>query len=216
MRVPNRATRQRRLAGIKAFFRHLEITLRLDNPTRRMRLPKRDQRLPSVLDEKEIEQLIGKERPEDNDRTGWRDRALVETLYSCGLRGGEAVALDWTDIDAEMAMVRILHGKGDKFRLVPIGEVALDALDRWRRLTRSGGSDQAVFINWCVAPTCARFRRCSAMPACRRHKSTRTWTLSVSSGYTIGHIPGLDIRLILRGVSLTLGEGDPFEGLAYL
>src|SRR5271163_843322 len=57
---------------------------------------------------------------------------LVETLYSCGLRAGEAVALNWSDIDAEMAMVRILHGKGDKFRLVPIGEVALDALDRWR------------------------------------------------------------------------------------
>jgi integrase len=92
-----------------------------------------------VLSEKEVEQLIGAQRPKDNDRAGWRDRALVETLYSCGLRAGEAVALNWSDIDIEMAMVRILHGKGDKFRLVPIGEVALDALDRWRRLTRSNG-----------------------------------------------------------------------------
>jgi site-specific recombinase XerD len=147
-RIPNRATRQRRLAGIKRFFRHLEITRRLDNPTRRMRLPKRDQRLPSVLSEKEIDQLIGKQRSKDDDRAGWRDRALLEMLYSCVVRAGEAVALDWADIDAEMAMVQVRHGKGDKFRLVPIGEVALDALDRWRRLTRSGGSNQAVFINF--------------------------------------------------------------------
>jgi len=147
-RIPNRSTRQRRLAGIKRLFRHLEITRRLDNPTRRMRLPKRDRRLPSVLSEKEVEQLIGEQWPKDNDRPDWRDRALVETLYPCGLRAGEAVALNWSDIDAEMAMVRILHGKGDKFRLVPIGEVALDALDRWRRLTRSNGSSQPVFINF--------------------------------------------------------------------
>jgi integrase/recombinase XerD len=97
---------------------------RLDNPTRRMRLPKREHRLPSVVSDKEVEQLIGEQRPKDNDRPGWRDRALVETLYSCGLRAGEAVALNWSDIDPEMAMVRILHGKGDKFRLIPIGEVA--------------------------------------------------------------------------------------------
>jgi site-specific recombinase XerD len=51
-----------------------------------MRLPKRDQRLPCVLSEKEVEDLIGEQRPKDNDRAGWRDRALVETLYSCGLR----------------------------------------------------------------------------------------------------------------------------------
>ena len=103
-RIPNRATRQRRLAGIKRFFRHLEITHRRDNATRRTHLPKRDQRLPSVLSEKEIDLLIGRQRPEDNDRAGWRDRALVETLYSCGLRAVEVVALDWSDIDAEMAM----------------------------------------------------------------------------------------------------------------
>jgi integrase/recombinase XerD len=83
-----------------------------------MRLPKLDRRLPSVLEEREVEQLIGGQTPKDGDRAGWRDRALVEAIYSCGLRAGEAVALNWSDIDAEMAMVRILHGKGDKFRSV--------------------------------------------------------------------------------------------------
>ena len=113
-----------------------------------MRLPKRDRRLPSVLSEKDIEQLIGKEGPKITTAPAGATGPLVETLYSCGLRAGEAVALNWSDIDAEMAMVRILHGKGNKFRLVPIGEVALDALDRWRRLTRSSGSSQPVFINF--------------------------------------------------------------------
>jgi site-specific recombinase XerD len=49
------------------------------------------------FERKEVEQLIGAQTPKDNDRAGWRDRALVETLYSCGLRAGEAVALNWSD-----------------------------------------------------------------------------------------------------------------------
>jgi site-specific recombinase XerD len=56
------------------------------NPTRTMRLRKRDSRLPSVLSEDEVEDFIGKERPEDDDPVGWRDRALVKTLHSYGLR----------------------------------------------------------------------------------------------------------------------------------
>ena len=61
----------------------------------------RDQRLPSVLSEKEIGPLIGEERPKDDDRAGRRDRAQVETLYSCGLGAGKAVALNWSDIDGD-------------------------------------------------------------------------------------------------------------------
>jgi integrase/recombinase XerD len=60
------------------------------------------------------------------DPAGWRDRALIETLYSCGMRASEAVALDWPDVDPEVAMVLIRHGKNDKWRSVPIGEPALD------------------------------------------------------------------------------------------
>jgi site-specific recombinase XerD len=148
IRIPHRSTRQRRLAGIKAFFHYLEVTGRPDNPTRTMRLPKRDRRLPSVLSEEDVGDLIGKERPKDDDPVAWRDRALVETLYSCGLRIGEAVALNWSDIDREVDLVQVRHGKGDKFRLVPIGEVALDALGRWRLLSIRPNSDQAIFLNF--------------------------------------------------------------------
>ncbi len=65
-------------------------------------------------------------------------------------------------------MVRILHGKGDKFRLVPIGEVALDALNCWRRLTRSGGSREPVFINFRDG------RRLTSRPAAHSEATGRT------------------------------------------
>jgi integrase/recombinase XerD len=146
--IPHRSTRQRRLAAIKRFFRHLEITRRLANPTRTMRMPKRDRHLPAVLSEKEIAKLIGRREPTKDDRAGWRDRALLETMYSSGLRVGEAVALNWDDIDRETGMVMVRHGKGDKARLVPIGEPAVAALDRWHQLARQGGSRKAVFLNF--------------------------------------------------------------------
>jgi integrase/recombinase XerC len=119
----------------------------IDNPTRKMRLPKRDRRLPSVMGGKEIEQLIGKEQPEGRDRASWRDRALVETLYSCGARrrGGSAQLVGHR---CRSGSVQVRHGRGDKFRLVPIGEVALDALNCWRCLTRSEGSREPFFINF--------------------------------------------------------------------
>jgi len=147
--VPNRSTRQRRLGGgIKGFFRHLEITCGLANPVRGMRLAKRDKRLPVALSEDEVVVLIGK-RPAKEDRAGWRDRSLIETLYSCGLRVSEAVALDWSDIDRDTGMLMVRHGKGDKWRTVPIGEPALDALDRWRRLApRNGSREAAIFLNF--------------------------------------------------------------------
>ncbi len=105
VRVPSRATRQRRLAAIKRFFRHLEIVRRMPNPVRKMRYPKRDWRLPAVLSEKEIDKLIGEREPCKDDRAGWRDRALIETMYPSGLRVSEAVALNWGDIDRETGMI---------------------------------------------------------------------------------------------------------------
>jgi integrase len=82
----------------------------------------------------EIEKLIGAREPLKDDRAGWRDRALIETMYSLGPRVGEAVALNWADIDRETGMLTVRQGKGDKARLIPVGEPAVYALDRWRPL----------------------------------------------------------------------------------
>jgi integrase/recombinase XerC len=71
---------------------------------------------------------------EDTRPAAARDRAIVEVLYSSGLRVSELVGLDWRDIDDDVGMVLVRSGKGNKDRLVPIGEPALDALKTWRRL----------------------------------------------------------------------------------
>ena len=132
MKRATRATAQRHLAAIKSFFRYREVTGGASNPARGLRSPRREQHLPSVLRENEVAELIG-ERPVEGDRAGLRDRAMAETLYSTGLRIGELVALNWADLDLEMSMLRVRHGKGNKERIVPIGEPAIEALHAWRR-----------------------------------------------------------------------------------
>jgi integrase/recombinase XerC len=128
-----RATVQRRLSAIKAFFRYRETTIGVASPARSIRSPKNVRGLPSVLQEAEVRKLIEfSPTPDDSTPASIRDRAIFETLYSSGLRVGELVALDWRDIDEELGMVMIRAGKGNKDRLVPLGEPALDALKRWK------------------------------------------------------------------------------------
>ena len=143
MKRATRATAQRHLAAIKSFFRYREVAAGAPNPSRGLRSPRRDQHLPSILQETEVTALIGDEAAE-GDRAGWRNRAIAETLYSSGLRIGELVALNWADLDLEMGMLRVRHGKGNKERIVPIGEPAIKALSGWRRqmpAARPGRSD---------------------------------------------------------------------------
>jgi integrase/recombinase XerC len=132
MKRVTRATAQRHLAAIKSFFRHREITAGASNPSRGLRSPRREKHLPSLLAENEVVELIG-EAPAEGDRASLRDRAIAETLYSSGLRISELVALDWSDLDAEVGLLRVRCGKGNKERIVPIGEPAIAALEAWRR-----------------------------------------------------------------------------------
>jgi integrase/recombinase XerC len=132
MKRATRATAQRHLAAIKAFFRHREVTAGAANPSRGLRSPRREKHLPALLREPEVTELIG-EPPAEGDRAGFRDRAMAETLYSSGLRISELVALNWGDLDLEMGLLRVRHGKGNKERIVPIGEPAIEALNAWRR-----------------------------------------------------------------------------------
>ena len=131
MRTASRATVQRRLFAIKAFFRWREATQGQFSPVRAMRSPKIGKRLPQVLNEDAVERLVeagdGAARP-----AAMRDRAIFEVLYSSGLRVSELTGLCWRDIDEELGMVMVRSGKGNKDRLVPLGEPALDALRQWR------------------------------------------------------------------------------------
>jgi integrase/recombinase XerC len=132
MKTAKRATVQRRLSAIKAFFRYRETTLAEPSPARSIRSPKNMRGLPSILQQDEVRRLI-EVAPGDSSAAAIRDRAIFETLYSAGLRVSELVGLNWRDIDEELGMVMVRSGKGNKDRLVPLGEPALDALLTWRR-----------------------------------------------------------------------------------
>jgi integrase/recombinase XerD len=117
---------RRRSAALKGFYRFaygeglidVDVAAHLD-------LPRQSRRLPDTLDVGEVERLL-----EAASAGGVRDRALLELLYAAGLRVSEAVGLDREDLSLDGAFVRVI-GKGDKERLVPIGDVALDWLSAW-------------------------------------------------------------------------------------
>jgi integrase/recombinase XerC len=120
----------RKLSAIKSFFRFLlrEGVLERD-PTVHIGSPKKDQPLPTHLTVDDMFRLL--DAPPLDTPTGLRDRAILEVLYSCGLRVSELVGLNWNEVDANLEVVRV-RGKGDKERIVPIGRKALAALERYR------------------------------------------------------------------------------------
>src|SRR5262249_5519539 len=93
--------------------------MRPDNPALRLELPKMTQKLPDVLSVDQIENIL--EQIDPSSPLGLRDRALFELIYSCGLRISEAVDLAMDKVYMEEAVLRV-RGKGDKDRLVPMGE----------------------------------------------------------------------------------------------
>jgi integrase/recombinase XerC len=101
-----RATVQRRLSAIKAFFRYRETSLAAPSPARSIRSPKNMRGLPSILQQDEVRRLI-EVAPDDSSPAAARDRAIFETLYSSGLRVSELVGLNWRDIDEELGMVMV-------------------------------------------------------------------------------------------------------------
>jgi len=141
------ATVQRRLFAIKAYFRWRTATLDVENPVRTMRSPKVEKRLPQVISERDAARLV--EAEGDNEGpAALRDRAILEVLYSSGLRVSELTGLCWRDLDDDLGMVMVRAGKGDKDRLVPLGEPALDALKAWQAAMPAAWTpDGAIITN---------------------------------------------------------------------
>lgn len=140
------ATVARKVAALKAFFRFLAQAGRLPrDPAGALRTPRRARLLPRVLTEEEVTRLL--EGPFPADFFGRRDRALLEVLYSTGMRVSELVALRLKDLDLESGQGRVL-GKGRKERMVFLGSAALKALEAWLpergRRTRGGAT---LFLN---------------------------------------------------------------------
>lgn len=136
---------QRRLSALRTFFDFLIRELVLPaNPAKLIQGPRIVRNLPDILDPQQMQQLI--EIPDD-EVFGIRDRAIMELLYSSGLRLIELVRLDRTDLDFADRTVRVL-GKGNVTRIVPVGTFACEALKRWRctRAKLAGPNQPALFV----------------------------------------------------------------------
>ena len=140
----------RKLAALRTFYRFLNRhTDGGPNPAAEVRTPKLPQRLPRVLTKDDANALM--EFPEGGSPAARRDRAILETLYSTGARVSELVGMNREDLDFRDGLVR-LRGKGRKERLVPIGEVALDAIREYHasltsQSPRSMSRASPVFLN---------------------------------------------------------------------
>jgi len=144
------ATQSRVISGIRTFYKYLLLeNIVSNNPTELLEMPKTGRKLPDVLSVQDIDSLIQAIDMSSNE--GHRNRAILEVMYSCGLRVGEAVNLKISDLFFDTGFVRVI-GKGNKQRLIPIGSVAMKFVDRYRKEIRphqkmKKGFEDYLFLN---------------------------------------------------------------------
>ena len=142
----------RHLVTLRNFFRHAQVQGSIsEDPTAHLESPKIRRSLPGYLRLEEVEKLL--ELPDQKTPLGLRDRAMLEVLYSTGLRVSELTSLRVTDLDMKVGCVRCI-GKGDKERLVPVGRKALGIVERYLRDGRTaligpgrGSAGAFLFVN---------------------------------------------------------------------
>ena len=140
----------RKLASLRSFYRFAQREgLAETNPAKPLRNPRRQRKLPHFLTTKEIGKLLS--APPTDTPLGLRDRAILETMYSAGLRVSDLVGINDGDLDMDQGLVRV-RGKGKRERLAPLGRYAIRALQRWlksRTLARPHQQSHSapVFVN---------------------------------------------------------------------
>jgi integrase/recombinase XerC len=140
----------RRLASLRSFFRYMQRQGWIDhNPAEPLRNPRPHRKLPHFLSRDEIGELLS--APPDKNSQGLRDRAILETIYSAGLRVSELVGIDQGDLQWSEELVHV-RGKGKKERLAPLGRYAISALKKWLRRRELAddvprGIESPVFTN---------------------------------------------------------------------
>ena len=140
----------RLISGIKAFYKYLLLEdMITDNPTELLELPRLRRKIPEVLSYDEIRRMT--EAIDHSEPHGLRNRAMIETLYACGLRVTELINLRITNMYLNIGFVKVL-GKNDKERLVPIGEEAIrhigfyvDGVRRHQKIKK--GNENILFLN---------------------------------------------------------------------
>ncbi|MCS6978132.1 MAG: tyrosine recombinase XerC [Gemmatales bacterium] len=145
-----KTTTARRLAAIRSFFRYLLRNGQVrENPAETLRGPRQERKLPNFLTEADLTALL--ETPPRHTPLGVRDRAILEALYSAGLRVSELVGLNVQDVDLDAAVATV-RGKGKRERLALLGRPALKALQAWLQtreqlLASLNRQTEAVFVN---------------------------------------------------------------------
>lgn len=145
-----KVTIARKLSALRSFFRHLvKHGVILKNPAELILTPKQEQTIPAYLPVDDMFRLLDSIKADN--LAGLRNRAIFETLYSCGLRVSELSGMNLFDVDFTKSVIRVL-GKGDRERIVPIGRKALEAIKAYRQRLReeSGISDDTnapLFLN---------------------------------------------------------------------
>lgn len=146
----SRATMARKLATLRSFYKFLMrrgcVTA---NPVAPIRTPKQEKRLPKCLTIDDVRKLLS--APDDGSLLGTRDRAMLETLYSTGVRVSELVDMNLEDVDLGGGIIHI-RGKGKKERIAPVGSSACEAIQRYLRVRqacpKSGSFDpKALYVN---------------------------------------------------------------------
>jgi integrase/recombinase XerD len=142
----------RQLVTLRNFFRWAQTQdMITQDPATKLESPKIRKSLPGYLRLDEVERLLG--QPDEKTPLGLRDRAMLEVLYSTGLRVSELVNLRVSDLDSKLGCVRCI-GKGDKERIVPVGRKALGMVDKYVREARAllvrqvkAGTSPTLFVN---------------------------------------------------------------------
>lgn len=192
---------RRVISGIRAFFRFLTMENFIEsNPAMLIEPPQIGQHLPEVLSVHEIDSMIEAINPQSLEAT--RDIALIETLYGCGLRVSELINLEINKLHLSEAYI-IIRGKGNKERIVPMGQVTIDALSNWLEMRANGkiqpGEENFVFL----APRTGRritrvrvfdiIKRLAALAGIKREVSPHTLRHSFASHLLEG---GANLRAI--------------------
>lgn len=143
-------TQSRVISGMRAFYKYLLLeNLVSNNPTELLEMPKTGRKLPDVLNVEDIDLLI--QAIDMSSSEGHRNRAMLEIMYSCGLRVSEAVNIKISDLFFDTGFVRVI-GKGNKQRLIPIGNEAMKFVDMYRKEIRihqkmQKGFEDFLFLN---------------------------------------------------------------------
>lgn len=145
----SRRTQARVVSSLNSFFNYLVLEgIISDNPAERVEAPKIEQHLPDVLSLSEIEKIF--DSIDLSLPLGHRNRAILELLYSCGIRASELIELQLSDLFFKEGFIRVI-GKGKKERLVPIGAPAIESIEIYLKIRRSGPIDikfeNRIFLN---------------------------------------------------------------------